>query len=353
MAKDSSTSHANPSRRTLLVTYPRTASNLLIKMLSLKDQGTLVSNDKGGYFFWNAFMKGRTTMSTFTPIEQWTTEQIEEMQQSIQQDFDNLENISQSASSQGKVFFGKEHVQWFTDPTATSNYLFNQDSKVTSPVNISIPDSYNVEKTFTPNNVTILPDEYLATWRLTFLIRHPALAFPSFYRAIRQLESEDFAQPDEVQPLMELNTTLKFIRHLYDWCCEHGIQLPSNGDTGPPFPLVLDAEDVIHNPKVVMRYSELIGLDPSRVRFEWEAGMKNANLSWDGTCQNGPEAIMKATLNTSSHILKNKTPTMVDIAHERKVWDLDFGESSGQQMEQWVRDAMPDYNYLRARRLRA
>jgi hypothetical protein len=309
-------------------------------MLSLEDQDKVVSNEKGGYFFWDSFLKGRTTMSTFTPAENWTREQIEEMQQVFQQDFSDLEIKSRLAESQGKVFFGKEHIQWFTDPAINSS--------TTSPINITIPSSYNTATGFSANNPTIFPDGYLATWRLTFLIRHPALAFPSFYRAMRHLESEDFAESHEIQPMMELNTTLRWTRQLYNWCCEHKIGY----DSGLPLPLILDAEDVIHSPKVVIKYADLIGLDPARVRFEWEAGIaKSAHINWSGTGERGPETIMKATIDNSSSILKDKTPALVDISLERRGWDLEFGEIFGRQMEKWVRDAMPDYDYLRARRL--
>jgi hypothetical protein len=35
----------------LIITYPRTGSNLLLRMLSLPDQQHTVSEESGGYFF--------------------------------------------------------------------------------------------------------------------------------------------------------------------------------------------------------------------------------------------------------------------------------------------------------------
>ncbi|KAE8369273.1 hypothetical protein BDV27DRAFT_121043 [Aspergillus caelatus] len=345
---------SSPFRRTLLVTYPRTASNLLVRMLSLEEQENVISNEKGGYFFWDSFMKGRTTNSTYTPVENWTTEQTEEMQQIFQCDFNRCESTSHRAESQGKLFFAKEHVQWFADPAAISDYLSHKDSQTPSPVNIKIPNSYGTFQRFSPNNLTVFPDQYLETWRLTFLIRHPALAFPSFYRAMRELEKEEFAQPHEICPLMELNATLRWSRLLYDWSCQHEDKSTIGCDRDIRYPLVLDAQDIIHHPEILARYCKLIGLNPVHLKSEWNVpDRKMQNGAADNINHKSPESVMKFTLDNSSHVLKDKTPAIVDIGLERKGWDQEFGISIGEAMEKWVREAMPDYNYLRSRRLQA
>ena len=339
-------------RRTLLVTYPRTASNLFVKMLSLEEQENVVSNEKGGYFFWDSFIKGRTTNSTYTPIGSWTKQQIEDMQQIFQHDFNYLESTSHLAESQGKLFFAKEHVQWFAHPSAISDYLSHTDSHMPSPVNIKIPSLYGTLQEYSPNNLTVFPDQYLETWRLTFLIRHPALAFPSFYRAMRELEKEEFAQPHEICPLMELNATLRWTRLLYDWCCQHQEKSTIGYDRHIRYPLVLDAQDIIHYPEILVRYCELIGLNPVHLKSEWNvSGRTMQNKAADNFNRKSPEMVMKFTLDNSSHVLKDRTPAVVDIGLERKGWDREFGISFGEEMEKWVREAMPDYNYLRAGRL--
>ncbi|GAB1198659.1 hypothetical protein APSETT444_007987 [Aspergillus pseudonomiae] len=309
-------------------------------MLSLEQQENAISNEKGGYFFWDSFIKGRTTNSTYTPIEDWTTQQTEEMQQVFQDDFNRWESTSRLAESQGKLFFAKEHIQWFADPAAISDHLSHSESHTPSPVNIKIPTSYGTPHEFSPNNLTIFPDHYLETWRLTFLIRHPALAFPSFYRAMRELEKEEFAQPHEMRPLMELNATLRWTRLLYDWCCQHQGEANIGCARDTRYPLVLDAQDIIHHPDIL-------------ARSEWNVpNQKVENGTTKKTSHRSPEKVMKSTLENSSHVLKNRTPIIVDIGVERKGWDQEFGIDFGEQMEKWVREAMPDYNYLRARRLR-
>ncbi|KAE8395621.1 hypothetical protein BDV23DRAFT_178666 [Aspergillus alliaceus] len=351
MANDDDRS-VKPLRRTLLVTYPRTASNLVLKMLSLDDQEKVVSNEKGGYFFWDSYMAERSTRCIYKPVLDWAPEETEEIQHVLQRITNELEQKSRFAESQGRLFFAKEHVQWFTDPAAIGNYISGHCSPTASPVNIHIPISYGPVREFSPNNLTVFPDQYLETWRLTFLIRHPALAFPSLYRAMRELEKEEFTEAHELQPLMEIHATLKWTRQLYDWCCKHQADSHDGYSGDDHYPLVLDAQDVIHNPSVIRRYCKLIGMDPAYVKYDWSAASsKKTNGESESIGRKHPETIMKFTLDNSLHIIKEKTPPFVDIALERKAWDAEFGEVIGKQMEGWVMEAMPDYDYLKSRRL--
>jgi hypothetical protein len=63
------------------------------------------------------------------------------------------------------------------------------------------------------------------------------------------------------------------------------------------------------------------------------------------------EAVMLSTLLGSTGVIKDKTPTVVDVAAEAKQWKEEFGEELAYMLETTVRDAMPDYEYLRSRRI--
>ncbi|KAL2820928.1 hypothetical protein BDW59DRAFT_181362 [Aspergillus cavernicola] len=338
------------SQRVLLITYPRTASNLFIKMLALENQPNVISNESGGYFFWDAFMKERKTVSRCRPIEQWSSEETVEIRQAFQQNFDYFEAKSQSASCQGKIFFAKEHTLWLADPAAIAQYLSNHDYQASSRLSIQVPNSYSAVEKFSPKNITIFPDAYLETWTPTFLIRHPALVFPSYYRALLSLEKEGFAEPDIIQPMLELHSTLIWTRLLYDWFCDQEAQSNQAQHNGICFPLLLDAQDIIHHPDIVLKYCELTGMSPERVKFTWQP--EDSSHSANGADHKSPEAVMMETLNRSTSLLKERTPDTVDITLERKKWEVELGESLAKRMEKWVKDAMPDYNYLWSRRLR-
>jgi hypothetical protein len=60
---------------------------------------------------------------------------------------------------------------------------------------------------------------------------------------------------------------------------------------------------------------------------------------------------MLSTLSASTGIIKDKTPTAVDVDAEVKQWKEEFGEEVAAKLETLVRDAMPDYEYLRSRRI--
>ncbi|KAF7162396.1 hypothetical protein CNMCM6106_009370 [Aspergillus hiratsukae] len=336
----------SPSRL-LLISVPRTASNLMLKILNIPRQKVLTS-EKGGYFFFNAFTTVAHDGRLSKPIDEWSEDEKQEIRDAFQKAVDALEECSQRAEQEGKIAFTKEHAFWFTNPAA-----FEGQTEHAASFRPHIPEKYGTSHTFSPLNQTVLPDEYLRTWRLTFIIRHPALAFPSLYRAMEKFLETGIIKTEETTGTLATNMSLKWTRMLYDWCLEQP------GLTGKP--LVVDAQDVIHNPQVVVRYCEETGLDRDLVQFEWERKQEapgSKTLSHesqknepDGGFDKAGERIMLSTLINSTGIIKDKTPTAVDITAEASQWKEEFGDEVATMLEKMVRDAMPDYEYLRSRRI--
>ncbi|MCJ1366812.1 hypothetical protein MMC16_005942 [Acarospora aff. strigata] len=100
-------------------------------------------------------------------------------------------------------------------------------------------------------------------------------------------------------------------------------------------------------PEVVLRYSEIVRLDPTKLKFSWEPAGKGELDKMPGT-----ERRMRSTISASAGIVQGKTSTNLDIVEEAKKWRLEFGEEEGEKIEKWVRAAMPDYEYMKAKRLR-
>jgi hypothetical protein len=150
------------------------------------------------------------------------------------------------------------------------------------------------------------------------------------------------------------NMDMHWTRLMYDWCMEQ--------PDAPVQPPVIDAHDLIHNPEVVLKLCERTGLDKSVVQFEW-AGKDEVKKSaqWDNGDPNasaqefemnvGAAKIMLATLENSSGIVKDKAPEVIDIDAEAIKWKEEFGEETGGLLEVYVRKSMPDYEYLKARRI--
>ena len=60
---------------------------------------------------------------------------------------------------------------------------------------------------------------------------------------------------------------------------------------------------------------------------------------------------MLSTLNASTGIIADKSAASIDITAEASKWAEEFGLARAQQLEKWVREAMPDYEYLKERRI--
>ncbi|KAL4892685.1 hypothetical protein BDV59DRAFT_179501 [Aspergillus ambiguus] len=375
----------NPPRRILLVSSPRTASNLLLRILNLKDQARVLTNEGGGYFFFPAFgtctKEGRLAKTR----DQWTAEDRQDVQSAYQSCVNQLEDWTARAAQDDKIFFAKEHAFWIFDPTsihklgataysATANANGQAATNGSSPheplFRLQFPASYGACNSWSGANETTFPDEYLRTWRLAFVIRHPALMCPSFYRAMKKMVALGVLKEHEVPGVLATNMSLQWPRMLYDWSVEQGIAGAE--------PLILDAHDIINNPQSVVKFSEQLGLDPSQLIFEWKANTpKNENGSpQNGAQENGTQRseapkdnasssldnlqhnkeaqkIMLGSLTASSGLLKEKAPENVDIAAEVSKWNEEFGEEAARFVEKAVLAAMPDYEYLKERRLRA
>jgi hypothetical protein len=328
-------------QRILLVTYPRTASNLLLKMLALDDQPNTLSNDMGGYHFRQAFLKSRMTGNPYKPMGDLSTAEAQSMQLVFQECFEKLEHDSTAAIEQGKHYFVKEHALWLSNPANISDVLGEQNGHPESMFRVQQTSSA-ITSTWSPKNQTVLPDQSLRKWRLVFLIRHPALVFPSFYRAMLDLRKEGCLHETELQPLLKANMTLQWTRLLYEWSCE----LLSE-------PLILDADDVISNQAAIIKLCETTGLDSSRLKFTWHTAPKERETGTSPVSETNqsPHVIMRKTLLNSSGVLQGKSSDGIDIAIESVKWKREFGQEVGESLEQFARDAMPDYEYLRGRRL--
>ncbi|KAK4108062.1 hypothetical protein N656DRAFT_784598 [Canariomyces notabilis] len=357
----------NP-KRLFLVSIPRTASNLFVKVINILNQPNVFTNEKAGYFFYPALVSASAKNFFNTPLDKWTDEMKTEMRQLYQQCFDNLEAASAEARDKGKLMFTKEHAFWFVNPAFMLEVLpdpsANGSGEVTArshqeSFRLTMPEAYGPSETFSPLNKTLLSDEYLRTWQFAFLIRHPALAWPSMYRAMMNLSSKlHMMDEDGIKGAMLSNMTWKWTRYLFDWCREQ-----SGGST---VPLVLDAHDVIHNQEVVLQFCDRAGLDRSAVQFEWDDGKQGVPSGWTAGKQNGESGgpdgapdvskeaakIMTSTLVASKGIIKDKAPAAVDIDAEVEKWKAEFGPEAAGLIEKTVRDAMPDYEYLREFRLK-
>jgi hypothetical protein len=349
-------SEEKPPQYFYLITYPRSASNLLVQILNLHEQKHVVTGGHGGYYFMPPVALGSELQCRGKKISDWTVEQIEQMKASYKKCGNKLvmdQLKVQSGESEGNknktMMFVKEHSEFIADPMAETKFLYGENG---TDVKIWPAESVIDGQFKSKDNCTILSDKFLLAWMPTFLIRHPAQAFPSCYRALLDVESSKSFQGTE-DPKVRLLMTLHWSRRLFDFYSQNMAKSEfSDADRSEQFggvnwPIVLDADDVMTDQQVVRRFASIVGLDVTKLKFKWEPVSQE-------TIEKQAKGVQRylSTIQASTGIVKSKISAGIDINVEAQKWREEFGEQHGRKMEQWVRDAMPDYEYLKAKRLR-
>lgn len=287
MTMTTTTPPKREDKRLLLVSVPRTASNLLVKILNIHQQPDIHTNAKAGYFFYDAYMA-----SSGRGKQQHDGRLTDDDKTSIRTVFQNclatIEEESKQARAANKTFFTKEHAFWFVNPAAMRAHADGKrhgqsDDQAQAQAHgddldafrLDVPEEeYGSTRTFSEGNFTVLPDEYLRTWRIAFVIRHPALAWPSMYRAMLKIAKLGLLDEDGVKGTSAENMTLKWTRCLFDWCYRQPDEMV--------LPVIIDAHDVIHHPAAVLQFCEKTGLDTSLVQMEWDDPATTATTAGSG-----------------------------------------------------------------------
>ncbi|KAJ5947908.1 hypothetical protein N7466_000923 [Penicillium verhagenii] len=357
MASNNSPKKIDHHRRILLISTPRTASNPLVKVLNIPNQPKTYTNEKGGYFFYPAFILAAQNGYLEKPVAQWTESEKRNVTAVYQSCLNSLEEATTRALAANKTMFVKEHAFWIFGPAAFQKKLTGvHDENFLNAFRVDTPEKYGPTKTYATSNETILSDEYLRSWQMAFIIRHPALSWPSFWRAMLKFVKEGILDEDAVEGTTMTSMGMCWARSLYDWCIEQpGLSRP------PP---VLDAYDLINTPGAVVRFAEEVGLDPDVLRFEWDSQDHETDTGFWASNRAKESAgddvegshiraanIMLTALSGSSGMITGRTPAEVDISAEVRKWKAEFGDEVAGIIESAVFESMPDYEYLKARRI--
>lgn len=331
------------SRRFYLLTYPRTASNLLVKMLGLPDQPNLtIVGENGGYIFKPVSDLFRTLRLRGKKFADWTEQETAQVKAMYQECWDRFQQELSAVPSNHSVFV-KEHISYLVEPARLTEFSFGLGEH--GPMELGmIKSAYGEEHGPTvllPNgsvaSLTVMPGGFLQQWLPTFLIRHPALAFPSLYRALAAIVPA--ANNRANKPLLgSQSMTLRWSRSLYEWYVSH---LGSD-----MWPIILDADDIMACPELVAKYCSLLGMKPEKLCFSWDASMQD-----DDTRLPRSQQRFQDTLMASDGVQKNKTSAGIVLEKEVEKWQEEFGVRVAQALKEHVRDAMADFEYLKAKRL--
>jgi hypothetical protein len=316
----------------VLISIPRTASNLVTHLLALSSQPSILAHSRDGYFFLPA-LSARFKHSTFTrPLPSWSPEERVGLEDALCQSASALGTWVTNADREERGTYVKEHVNWMLKPSTESAFL-QPESATTTRVN-----SEQFLAVDAPQNPTTIPDAFWPRVRATFLIRHPALTFSSALRAALSNEGLKTVLGEESEKVMQWECTYKWHILLYRFLASPALE------TGQE-PLIIDASQ-LQNQDFVRKYAEEVGLDASLVRTSWDAVAEEEQGKLHAV-----ERRMKDTLLASNGVIASKLSSKsVDVETEREKWEAEFGMALAQRLERLVGQAMDEYQWLYERR---
>lgn len=181
-------------------------------------------------------------------------------------------------------------------------------------------------------NFSLVPDDLLLRPRTIPLIsiRDPRLCVPSAYRVLERMNL-----PHAGSRAFFLVTTCNVWNCvLYNFYKSHGVE-----------PVVVDADDYMTSEAFVRSLCVRLGLDPSKVKFEWDAATGEQKEKEIHPMQYASQN----TLYESSGVIAGKAAKDFDFTDVSVKWKEEFGDDAG-LIEEMVGLAMPHYQYLRERR---
>jgi hypothetical protein len=167
--------------------------------------------------------------------------------------------------------------------------------------------------------------------------------FPSHYRATRDswYGSTDNFQEDS-RCYLAFNMTIRWSRMVYDWYDKQ----PDHKHDMNRRPIVLDVDDIMTAPGIVIQYCNFVDLDPSKLKFNWKP-MESDELE-----DIDPEFLrIKDTFHTSDGARQGKVVAGLVLGKRSCQMGTGIWRHRSSEACEWVQDAMPDYDYMWARGL--
>jgi len=294
----------------------------------------------GGYFFMPAWCKRNDLDRWDIPFDDLSEEHKKIIRDNTQADADHFHAFSKTAEQEGKAVFAKEHVYMMMKSTLLDQLVHGTRTEpAPNPWVVRMDEAVDRHSVLNP---TFIPDNWLETFQPTFLIRHPALQIPSFYRV--HLNGRGPNDTASRKAYMRATYTLAAIRQMYEFYARH---LRAHSSSSP-WPLVIDAAELTAYPTDVMHhFCTIAGFDFSKCKFSWELAPRETL----DKLPNDVERQAFSTLHASTGVLSSKTKlAVVDIDVEAKTWKAEFGEDVAGEIESFVRRSLPDYEYLRRQR---
>lgn len=242
-----------------------------------------------------------------------------------------------TTSTQDYPLFIKNHVVQIWEPSRLSQSIWGDALPPPFPFPGSTTDD---DTTLTARtNPTILSDAFLNSIQPVFIVRHPALAFESWYRTE---SGSGTGTVDISDRSWGFYMSYTYSRQLYDWFASQAAEA-SDGDAAPL--ILVDADDII-NETSITKLCQLCGMDPSLLRTQWDVTAPK-----DGEDVTQRHLSYMGGLWNSTSIDKSKTSEAVELDDKHQKWVTEFGQVVADELRKRSEEAMDDYLYLKSKRL--
>jgi hypothetical protein len=323
----------------MLITNPRTCSNLLVRILALDKQP---STKHTSYHFLGPIMGLANHSFVDRSPATWTEEDKDAIRAPYTAGIAALEE-DVKPDNDTKICFTKEHAATITEPTHICKWVHRMEDAGTAPLQWDVPGYPSGRSS---GNHSIFPDSYLESWTPIFLIRNPVRAFESSIKSMLDIYDDGTsaftqgATETSKHDLVRSFCNLEFSRGLYEFYTSRG--------HAPP--LVIDADDIVmHTYAVTQKLAHHIGFDSSVLQYTWEEASQEERAAKDVALRR-----MLSSLDESAGItvdpskLSSSAGSPADLMPR---WRELFGEVGANELRDDVENAMPDYEWLYQRRL--
>ncbi|KAK4550018.1 hypothetical protein LTR36_002985 [Oleoguttula mirabilis] len=203
-------------------------------------------------------------------------------------------------------------------------------------------------------NPTVFTASFMESLSPILLIRHPALAVPSWYRKQKPLLCQTLHDED-----FKVCTTLAWSRMVFEYCqhlaSQRNAALPAETeqdaaeDHSHRIPIVVDAEDVVYNTRSTMEtLCSLLHLDPAGVQYSWDP-VPDEEIPDYPMRRAFFLDIMKST--GVQHRTEDAAEQHINLDTETARWTAEFGVEDAQALREIVEAELPNYKYLRQYKL--
>lgn len=278
-------------------------------------------------------------------MSQWTSDEKHGWKSALHGCSDIMEEYRIAGEKEDKAVFTKGHCNLMWNPADLEG---ESDNPAADREFFKITTGLDDIHTHVPEGPvpTIFSAGYLSSWQPLFLIRHPALAFPSLCRGVVDMQDTNDLYPSReiMTKRLKMHMSFTFTRQLYDWYVAHYQECEKHGKSAA-YPIVVDSDDMINNTTVMHALARRLGLDESKVQTTW-GPLANADQL------NEVQKRFLRTMINSKGIEKHlpQVPLKKNGGFDDTKWVEEFGDELAGLSLRSVEDGMADYEYLMARR---